>query len=164
MCFDIDKMIEIAETKAMETGDELWLLQTDLDYFHDLMKHHEREWLDSVPRMEEVKQFSPKDKMDNIGYMMTVKVVIQARDWQWLLDQCQTVKEQMRQPEADTRVGDLEPQLAMMKQGDSRENKAQLGIERQQILGRLRAGRQRAMAKSAIPPKDIASGFPAHSD
>ena len=56
--FDIDTMIEIAETKAMEAGDELWLLQTDLDYFHELIKRHEREWLDSVPRMEEVKKFS----------------------------------------------------------------------------------------------------------
>lgn len=102
-------MIEIAETKAMEAGDELWLLQTDLDYFHELMKRHEREWLDSVPRMEEVKKFSPKDKMDKIGYIMTVKVVIQARDWQWLLEQCQTVKGKMIQPEARTRVGEPLP-------------------------------------------------------
>ena len=36
----------------------------------------------------------------------------------------------------------IEPQLAMMKQGDSPENKAQLEIERQQIPGRLRAARQ----------------------
>ncbi|KAL9135008.1 MAG: hypothetical protein Q9175_003806 [Cornicularia normoerica] len=49
--FDIDAMIEIAETKAMDAADELWLLQTDLDYFHDLMKRHEYEWLDSVPRV-----------------------------------------------------------------------------------------------------------------
>ena len=76
-CFNIDMMIEIAETKAMEAGDELWLLQTDLGYFHDLMKRHEREWLDSVPRMEELKKFSHKDKMDNIGYIMTMEMVIQ---------------------------------------------------------------------------------------
>lgn len=58
----------------------------------------------------------------------------------------------------------IEPQLAMMKQGDSPENKAQLKIERQQIPGRLRAARQRALAKRAIPPKDTASGFPADRD
>lgn len=56
------------------------------------------------------------------------------------------------------------PQLAMMKQGVSPENKAQLEVERQQILGRLRAARQRAVAKSAILPKDTASGFPADRD
>ena len=102
--FDIDVIIEIAETKAMEAADELWLLQTDLDYFHDLMKRHEREWLDSVPRMEELKVFSPKDKMDNIGYIMTVKALIQARDWQWLLEECMTVKRIMGEPETKTHV------------------------------------------------------------
>ena len=107
--FDLDPMIEIAQTKAMEAGDELWLLQTDLDYFHELMKRHEREWLDSVPRVEEVKKFSPKDKMDNIGYIMTVKVVIQARNWQWLLEECQTVKGKMIQLEEKTRVGEPLP-------------------------------------------------------
>ena len=102
--FDIDVIIEIAETKTMEAADELWLLQTDLDYFHDLMKRHEREWLDSVPRMEEVKVFSPKDKMDNIGYIMTVKALIQVRDWQWLLEECMTVKRIMGEPESKTHV------------------------------------------------------------
>lgn len=107
--FDIDTMVEIAEFKAMEAADELWLLQTDLDYAHDLMKRHEREWLDSVPSVEELKKFSPKDKMDNVGYIMTVKLVIQARDWQWLLEQCQAVKTQMGKPGAKTRVGELFP-------------------------------------------------------
>lgn len=107
--FDIDAMIEIAETQAMEAGDELWLLQTDLDYFYDLMRRHEREWLDSVPGVEELKMFSPKDKMDNIGYIMTVKVLIQARDWQWLLEECQTIKRIMEDPEAKTLEGELLP-------------------------------------------------------
>lgn len=102
--FDIDVMIEIAETKAMEAADELWLLQTDLDSFHDLMKRHEREWLDSVPNMEKLKVFSPKDKMDNIGYIMTVKALIQVRDWQWLLEECMTVKRIMGEPESKTHV------------------------------------------------------------
>lgn len=105
MRFDIDAMIEIAETQAMEAGDELWLLQTDLDYFHDLMRRHEREWLDSVPGVEELKVFSSKYKMDNIGYIMTVKVVIQARDWQWLLEECQAIKEIMKEPDTDTHDG-----------------------------------------------------------
>lgn len=89
----------------MEAGDELWLLQTDLDYFHDLMKRHEREWFDSVPGVQELKAFTHKDKMDNIGYIMTVKVAIQARDWQWLVEQCQTFKRSMGEPEAKTCMG-----------------------------------------------------------
>ena len=107
--FDIDAMIEIAETQAMEAGDELWLLQTDLDYFYELMRRHERELLDSVPGVEELKMFSPKDKIDNFRYIMTVKVLIQARDWQWLLEECQIIKRIMKDPEAKTLVGELLP-------------------------------------------------------
>ena len=108
-CFDIDKMIEIAETKAMEAGDELWLLQTDLGYFHDLLKHHERAWIDSMPGVENFKTFSPMEKMDNIGFIMTVQMVIQARDWQWLLDECRAVKKRMCMPDAKFRMGEPLP-------------------------------------------------------
>ena len=108
-CFDIDTMIEIAETKAMEAGDELWLLQTDLDYFHDLLKRRKRAWIDSMPGVEKLKTFSPMAKMDNIGYIMTVKMVIQARDWQWLLDECRAVKKRMGMPDAKLRLGEPLP-------------------------------------------------------
>ena len=107
--FDIDTMIEIAEARAMEAHDELWLLQTDLDYFHALLKRHERQWLDSVPRVQELKIFGPKEKMDNIGYIMTVKMVIQARDWQWLLEECQTFKKKLDEPVLETEMGDSLP-------------------------------------------------------
>ena len=100
--FDIDAMIEIAETKAVEAEDELWLLQTDLDYFYDTMRRHEDEWLDSVPGVKELDMFSPKEKMDNIGYIMTVKVAVQGRDWQWLLEECRTVKRILGESEAKT--------------------------------------------------------------
>ena len=108
-CFDIDSMIEIAETKAMEAGDELWLLQTDLDYFHELLKYHERTWIDSMPGVEKLKTFSPTEKLDNIGYLMTVKMVVQARNWQWLLDECRAVKKQMEMPDAKARLGEPLP-------------------------------------------------------
>ena len=90
--FDIDVMIEIAETKAMEAADELWLLQTDPEYFHELMRRHEREWFDSIPKVQALKSFSPKEKAENIGYAVTVNMAIQARDWGWILKECQTLK------------------------------------------------------------------------
>lgn len=73
------------------------------------MKRHEREWLDSVPGVEELKIFSAKEKMDNIGFIITVKLLIQARDWQWLLEECQTVKRIIGNPKAKTLVGELLP-------------------------------------------------------
>ena len=93
--FDIDAMVEIAETKAMEAADELWLLQTDLDYFHELMRRHEREWFDAIPRVQDLKSISPKDKAEDIGCIMTVMMFIQARDWGWALEECQTLKKFM---------------------------------------------------------------------
>lgn len=58
----------------------------------------------------------------------------------------------------------IETQLAMMKQGDSLENKAQLDLEKQQILGRLEAAKQRALAKSMIPNKDTTATFISQPD
>lgn len=58
----------------------------------------------------------------------------------------------------------IEPQLAMMQQCDSAANKAQLDLERQQILGRLQVARQRALTKSVIPPKDTTGGFTTQND
>ena len=107
--FDIDAMIEIAETKAMEAADELWLLQTDLDYFHELMRRHEREWFDAIPRVQDLKSFSPKEKAENIGYIMTVKMVVQARDWGWVLEECQALKKFMGGSAANTSAGGLLP-------------------------------------------------------
>lgn len=45
---------------VMEAADELWLLQTDLACFRDLKKRHEREWLDSIPLMQEQKSVQSK--------------------------------------------------------------------------------------------------------
>ena len=102
-------MIEIAETKAMEAADELWLLQTDPEYFHELMRRHEREWFDSIPKVQNLKSFSPKEKAENIGYAMTVNMVIQARDWGWILEECQTLKKIMGGSGANICPGDVLP-------------------------------------------------------
>lgn len=103
--FDIDAMIDIVKDKTQEAQDELWLLQTDLGYFYELLKRHEREWFDSVPGVKELNVFSPKEKMDNIGFLMTVKVLIQARDWQWLLEACLTTKRLMEDSKARNSEG-----------------------------------------------------------
>ena len=58
----------------------------------------------------------------------------------------------------------IEPQLAMMKQGESAENKARLDFEGRQILGRLQEARQRTLAKSIIPPRDATGDFFQHHE
>ena len=53
----------------------------------------------------------------------------------------------------------IETQLAVMKQGDSLEHKAQLDLEKRQIVSHLEAARQRTLAKSMLPHKDTPGGF-----
>ncbi len=58
----------------------------------------------------------------------------------------------------------IEPQLATMRHGDSSEHKAQLDLERRQVLDRLQAARQEALAKSVIPPKRTTGNFTTQYD
>ena len=74
--------MRLAERKPMEARDELWLSHIGLEYLPDMMKDHEREWLDSLPAVQHSNVFSLKNNMDNVGYITTTKSLVQARDWQ----------------------------------------------------------------------------------
>ena len=103
--FDIDTVIDIAENQANEAQDELWLLQTNLEYFHDRTKHHEATWFDKIEKGSHRKFTTAKQKFDNIGFIMTIKVVLGARDWQWLLEECQNVKRELQRGGSDIGPG-----------------------------------------------------------
>ena len=96
--FDIETLIDIAENQANEAQDELWLLQTDLEYFHDRSRYQEVTWFDRL-----VTGSHKKEKFDNIGFILTIKAVIHARDWQFLLDECRNVKRERERSE--TKIG-----------------------------------------------------------
>ncbi|KAL8833660.1 MAG: hypothetical protein Q9170_004146 [Blastenia crenularia] len=87
--FDIDRMIEIAQNQATEAQDELWLLQTDPAYFHERAKYHESRWGDFA----KLYRLTKRRKYSNIAFVMTIKALIRARDWQWILEECQDVKQ-----------------------------------------------------------------------
>lgn len=103
--FDIDTMIDIAETGANEAQDELWLLQTDLEYFHGRSRYQEATWFDKIEKGLHRQITTAKQKFDIIGLIMTIKVVVQAREWQWLLDECQNVKRELQKSEWEIRPG-----------------------------------------------------------
>ena len=98
-------MIDIAEDQANEAQDELCLLQTDLDYFHDRSRYQEATWFDKIEKGSHQHLFTAKQKFDNIGFIMTIKVVLGARDWQWLLEECQNVKRELRMSGSDISPG-----------------------------------------------------------
>ncbi|CAF9919707.1 hypothetical protein IMSHALPRED_004705 [Imshaugia aleurites] len=105
--FDIDTKIDIAENQANEAQDELWLLQTDLEYFHDRSRYHEATRFDKMETGSYQQKMTAKQKFDNIGLIMTIKVAVQAREWQWLLEECQNVKQELQR--SASKIGPGEP-------------------------------------------------------
>ncbi|KAM0798500.1 hypothetical protein BDR22DRAFT_375830 [Usnea florida] len=105
--FDIETMIDIAENRANEAQDELWLLQTDMEYFYERSRHYEATWFDKMEKGPYQPKITAKQKCDNIGFIMTIKVVHEARDWQWLLSECQNVKRE--RDKSDSGIGPGKP-------------------------------------------------------
>ncbi|CAF9921472.1 hypothetical protein IMSHALPRED_005180 [Imshaugia aleurites] len=78
--FDIDELVSIASDRVAEKQDDIWLLQTDLAYVQECANYHEK----------------IESKANNIGYMISLRAVLQARDWKWIHDECQNVKEEAK--------------------------------------------------------------------
>ena len=91
---DLDTLIDIAQNISSECQDELWLLQTDLEYFYERVTYYDDHWFDSLTELQHAKigVSSEKDKYDNIAHMMTLSVLARARDSQMLLEDCLFVK------------------------------------------------------------------------
>lgn len=103
--FNIDTLMDIAETRAAQAQDELWLLQTDLEYFLSVVKYFESQWFDKVPGLSEMRTLHPEEKYDNIGRIVTQKVVTRARDWQWLVELCECVRREVEDSVEDITQG-----------------------------------------------------------
>lgn len=93
--FNIETLLDIAETRAAQAKDELWLLQTDLEYFLSVVGYFESQWFDKVPGITEMRVLLPEEKYDNVGHIVTEKVLIRAADWQWLVKLCLCVKREI---------------------------------------------------------------------
>ena len=95
--FDIEQVLDIARNRAAEAQDELWLLQTDLEYFYATLKYHEAQWFDQAAKTAKISDGQPtrKEKLDNIGYIVTVKMALFAREWQWLAEESEYIKQGM---------------------------------------------------------------------
>ena len=89
--FDIEPILEIAKNNASEAHDELWLLQTEPEYFYRCARHYEERWYRNVATIPGYK-FPITDLYGNLAFGLTIKALERARDWQWLVEQCQLVK------------------------------------------------------------------------
>lgn len=81
MC-DIDAPIEIVESQVAEVQEELWLLQTEPNYFHEKAKRYKEQWLGTNPGTRGLLPTDPMDMLDNPGFGLTIKPLMLTRDWQ----------------------------------------------------------------------------------
>ena len=102
---DVDLLIDVAEARSAEAHDELWLLQTDVAYFYDRVRYHNVRWFDKVPTADGLRRFTAKEKLGNVCFIVTIKALIQARDWQWILEECQAVKAELVKSKAGVQCG-----------------------------------------------------------
>ena len=91
--FNIDSIIEIAENQTLEMQDELWLLQTEPNYFYERVKCLNEWWYDKVEGLDKIEGLKAI-KHNNIAYFLTIGAYQRARDWQWILQQCRIVKQE----------------------------------------------------------------------
>lgn len=100
--FDIDSIVQIAENQASEAHDELWPLQTDPEYFYERAKYHEARWRQDFTS---IRPLTHAERYSNISYVITIKVLIRAHDWQWLLGECRYVKKLLRNLTEEVHTG-----------------------------------------------------------
>ncbi|KAI9794980.1 MAG: hypothetical protein M1835_006204 [Candelina submexicana] len=80
--FDIDVLIDIAESRAANAQDRLWLLRTEPSHFFENAKYIR----DRVSTVPETKLY------DNIANQLFQDPMINALGWRWILTACQHVK------------------------------------------------------------------------
>lgn len=107
--YDIRELISISRDKAAEKQDELWLLQTDLEYVQDRVKFHEKTWFDRGQHSD-IPEVTKECKANNLATLITTRPVTEARGWREIYEQCQNIEKEamFAAPSTDT-VGYLSP-------------------------------------------------------
>jgi hypothetical protein len=90
--FDIDIIIEIAENQSDEAYDEVWLRQTDPEYFYERAKFLEAKWNGSLSKVGENLRLLTPESHRNIAYMTLIKACQRARDWRVVRRKCDDLK------------------------------------------------------------------------
>lgn len=103
--FSIDTLHEIADGRAKEADDDLWLFQTDLEHFCDRARYHEQRVFTKPSRIQGCIPLTTKEKWDEVAYIMTTQAMDQAREWQYLLEECRVVKSASEESQVDIGEG-----------------------------------------------------------
>ena len=93
--FDIDILLDIAESQVAEAHDELWLRQTDPEYFMEVANRYNAQAPYTHSGIKKLGIFTKNEKMNDLANFMTLNPVNRWRDWQCILEECQAVKREM---------------------------------------------------------------------
>ena len=86
--FDLHAMHAIIKNHTFEKLDELWLLQTDPEYFHEYLTFSDKHWYDNQPQFAHMKRLNTVNKPNQIAVEVTLVNIQHARNWFWLLEDC----------------------------------------------------------------------------
>ena len=89
--FDIDVLLEIAESQVDEAHDELWLRQTDPEYFMEVARRYNAQAPHHHPGIKKMGFYGKNDDMNYLARFMKLNLVNHWRDWQCILKECQAV-------------------------------------------------------------------------
>ena len=89
--FDIEKLLDIAKGRATEAQDELWLLQTDSNYFYATLQSY----LQGSKLLSNLANSTRRRVYNYFAIIVTVGQVTIARDWKWVADECEYLKQEM---------------------------------------------------------------------
>ena len=93
--FDINVLLDIAESQVAEAHDELWLRQTDPEYFMEVAKRYNAQAPHHHPGIKKMGLYGKNEETNDLARFMTLNPVNRWRDWQCILEECQAVKHKM---------------------------------------------------------------------
>ena len=86
--FSIYDVATVIENQTNEVLDELWLLQTDPEYFSEYLGYSQKSGLHHHPDLSMMDEFNEVEVLKYISCEATLGVFLQAREWVWLRDVC----------------------------------------------------------------------------
>ncbi len=103
--FDMNVLLDIAESQVAEAHDELWPRQTDPEYFMEVANRYNAQAPYAHSDLKRAGLYTENDKINDLAAFMTLNPVNRWRDWQCILEECQAVKHKMNACDQVIRLG-----------------------------------------------------------
>ena len=95
------QLLEIIKSRADEARDVLELLQTDINHFFETVKYHNSQLIYKIKVGSKKRERASRERLDSVGYAVTIQRMTRWRKWQWALEECRIVCDEMQAPRDD---------------------------------------------------------------